>query len=267
MKYLPETGCLDLLKDLFCVSFGESSLLADEIIGYASEYGEIHYLTEDGKPVSMLCLATLEDGTKYLFAVATSPDFRNKGLFCKNLSEAVNDNDKILCIPENKKLFSLYQKLGFNQVGFVLNVFTRSPGNGSLKKLSTTSPDLDTLYDIYKSSSFFPKKPKELFESTIRCHILYGGHIISDGSFYALCTQPSTSDTINELCVPKGEENRIPLLIKGCSDKKSKTLLPVGLKEIFSDKKGEFFLKRSKIYAAKHLEFVRSDYYINLLYN
>ncbi|HBR31652.1 MAG: hypothetical protein PHD46_08070 [Eubacteriales bacterium] len=204
------------LKTLFMESFDESDALAEEIVGYAKTYGEIRFLSDNGKVITMLCLAELEDGYKYLFAVATSPSYRGRGLFSDNFSVYAGKNENIICIPQSDSLFSLYRKLGFTQEIFIFN--TSVVGDGSLRKhlLSNYDMDFEMLYRIYKSSCFYPKKPKELFMSTMRCHLLYGGTVISDGSFYALCGVGENSRNIYEICVPKGSENRAAELIKGC---------------------------------------------------
>ncbi|HAN20221.1 MAG: hypothetical protein A2Y15_09710 [Clostridiales bacterium GWF2_36_10] len=249
-------------KALFTECFGEGDVLAEEILGYARDFGEIHYLIEDGKIVTMLCLAGLETGLKYLFAVATSPEYRKRGLFAKNLSLSVTENERIVCIPENKTLFPLYDKVGFIKHGYVLQA--NIVGDGSLLQ-KTTDIDLDKLYEIYKNSSFFPKKPKELFFSTIRCHLLYGGTIINDKNFYALISKSSGKSIINELCVITIDEQRIPELIKGCTVGETTINLPI--KFISLLKENGIKYRNRKIFALKSEKFENNQFYINILYN
>lgn len=232
---------------------------ADEILGYAREHGEVHYLYDGEWITSMLCLCKLEDGIKYLFAVATHPVYRNQGLFKKNLLLATKYEDKIVCIPEDISLFPLYEKLGFTRFGGVLQV--KSDGDGSLLAKRTDTADLDELYRIYKSSPLYPHKPKELFLSTIRYHLLYKGTVITDGSFYALADR---SDII-ELCLPAGKEEKLLELIKALSDGTNKILLPEKYRDIL--KKNHIPYRRRKIFALKSDILDPNDLYVNILYN
>lgn len=252
------------LKELFCECFGESEPLAEEILGYAREYGEIYYLSEEHKIVTMLCLAELETGFKYLFAVATSPAYRKKGLFAKNLALSISEDENIVCIPETKALFPLYEKLGFTQYGFILQ--TSIIGNGNLIHYQLTeNVDLERLYSIYESSSFFPKKSKELFISTMKCHVLYGGTIFSDGSFYVLSSKYNNRNYITELCVPTGKESRFLELLMGCIIGKSTINLPTNYAPVLRDLGIRY--KRNKLASFKSNNIILNDLYINTLYN
>lgn len=253
----------DSHKKLFCQCFGENDTLAEEILGFARDYGEIHNLVEDGNIVTMLCLAELDMGIKYLFAVATRPNYRKKGLFAKNLSLSINSDEKIVCIPENEMLFPLYNKLGFTNHGYILQ--SNIIGDGSLNLKRRDNVNLEQLYEIYKSSTFYPKKPKELFISTVKCHLLYNGSIISDGKFYALVNKTNGINNIYELCVPASDEKRIPQLIKSCFVGKTNVKLATNYALLLKEN-GIAFRKR-KIYALKSAKDIKNDFYINILYN
>jgi ribosomal protein S18 acetylase RimI-like enzyme len=241
----------------FCFDADQND--ADEILGFARRHGEVHYLFDGDRITSMLCLCTLENGLKYLFAVATHPDYRNQGLFRKNLLLSTRSEDDIVCIPEDSSLFPFYEKLGFTRFGSVLQV--KSDGNGTLLSQKNNAADIDKLYEIYKSSALYPHKTAELFASTIKYHILYKGTIITDGSFYAL----ADGHNIKELCLPTGEEDRLPELVKKLSNGKNTITLPAFFHPIFA--KNNIFCRRKKLFALKSDTLNTNNLYINILYN
>ena len=78
------------------------------------------YIEIDGRPVAMLYLLDCEvfDGenssaAKYLYAAATHPDFRNKGLMSRLINSAIEEEKIIVTKPANDKIFSFYEKFGF----------------------------------------------------------------------------------------------------------------------------------------------------------
>ncbi|PKM61139.1 MAG: hypothetical protein CVU97_07410 [Firmicutes bacterium HGW-Firmicutes-21] len=249
------------LKALYRNTFAESDAVAEEILGYARAYGEIRFLKEDGAVATMLCLTELENGLKYLFAAATNLDYRKKGLFAKNLSLSVNPNENVVCIPEQKELFDLYDRLGFTRHGYVLQVSI--DGDGSF--INKSNAPLRQLYNIYRNGLFRPKKPEELFYSTIRCHILYGGTVICGDDYYALCERKNGRSYIYELCVPAGEEERLPGIIKGCTLGETTVRLPSEYAAILKEHNIPYGKK--KLFALKSSILDANDLYINLLYN
>lgn len=250
------------LKKLFLVSFGENKKISEEILGYAKDYGRIHYLKEDGKIATMLCVTELEDNLKYMFAVATNPDYRNKGLFRKNFTESFNKDDKIICIPENKSLFALYEKLGFNKHGHIL--LAEGDDTVFLNHPCTDNADFDMLYEIYKNTLFYPKKSRHLFFSTINYHLLSGGKIIYGNNFYALAYIKNDSKYISELCLPRSEEERLPDIVRGEGNEKVMYSL---------DLRYESILRKNRIPSTKERVFAltkntkKDKMYINILYN
>lgn len=247
------------LKELYRLSFEADEKDAQTVLGFARKYGEIHYLSDGDKITTMLCLCALEDGLKYLFAVATHPNYRNQGLFRKNLKQAVKNGDDIVCIPEKPSLFPLYEKLGFNKFGGVLQI--KFAGNGGLLEKRTNSADMDILYKIYQSSPLYPHKTKELFFSTIQYHLLYKGTIITDGSFYAL----ADGKNIIELCLAAGKEERLPALIEELSDGTNTVLLPAAYLPILE--KNRILCERKRMFALKSDTLDANKLYINILYN
>lgn len=83
------------------------------------------FLECDGKIASMLYLldCTVFDGNKtypafYLYAAATDPDYRNKGLMSKLINSALAEDKLIITKPANDRLFGFYEKFGFTVCSF-----------------------------------------------------------------------------------------------------------------------------------------------------
>ena len=83
------------------------------------------FIEKDGKIVSMLYLLDCKvfDGEEtysafYLYAAATHPDYRNKGLMSKLISSVLKEDKVIITKPANDKLFSFYEKFGFTVCSF-----------------------------------------------------------------------------------------------------------------------------------------------------
>ena len=260
MKYRSNEKDFCELKRLFCLSFGEEAALAEEILGFARDYGEIFYLKQEDKVITMLCLAELEDGLKYLFAAATDPQNRKKGLLARNLTLAAQDCS-IVCIPESEGLFALYDRLGFVNHGCVLKAKVLGETNASRE----SDPDLERLYRIYESSSFYPKKSREMFLSTVRCHLLYGGFLVSGDSYYALCGKAAGENYIYELCLPKGGEDRLPEIAKHCFKGEATVFLPLSYSKILNNHR--IIHQKKQLFALKSTDYNANDLYINIMYN
>lgn len=97
-----------------------------------------------GEPVSMLHLlpqVLQRDGrqykAQYIFAAATLPEFRNRGLMAELLRAASDEGRKNQCdytilMPASSELYAFYQKFGF-EIAF------------SIKSASFTRPNLERL--------------------------------------------------------------------------------------------------------------------------
>ncbi len=83
------------------------------------------YILCDGKMVAMLYLldCVVFDGEKnhpalYLYAAATDPDYRNRGLMSKLIDSVLKENKTIVTKPANQSLFSFYENFGFTVCSF-----------------------------------------------------------------------------------------------------------------------------------------------------
>ena len=83
------------------------------------------YTLKDGKMVAMLylldCLVFDDEktsGAKYLYAAATHPEYRKRGLMSNLMKKALAENEIIITKPANKELFPFYEKFGFTVCAF-----------------------------------------------------------------------------------------------------------------------------------------------------
>ncbi len=117
------------LKKLWCDVFGDSPESVERFFSKTAEPEKIIAAFCDGVPVSVLYLiesTVIVSGAKfpayYVYAVCTHPVHRGKGLMKKCIDmayrKAVADNFSYLyLVPADKKLFDMYESLGF-KTGF-----------------------------------------------------------------------------------------------------------------------------------------------------
>lgn len=83
----------------------------------------------EGKLAAMLFLVDCKSGSlngKYIYAVATLPEYRNNGLAAAIIYEAEKyKNDFLWLIPANESLIAYYEKFGF-KIRLYLNAEERS---------------------------------------------------------------------------------------------------------------------------------------------
>ena len=86
------------------------------------------YILEDGKAVSMAFLfpcsiKTLEGSHEalYLFAAATHPEYKNRGLMTRLLELAKAENKVVILRPANEELVEFYKKRGFAEIRGIEN--------------------------------------------------------------------------------------------------------------------------------------------------
>ena len=107
---------LEILIDAFKLSVSEASKMLDMTI-------DDTLLLRNGEIISVASALDFKFGNstgKYIYAVATRKDFRNKGYCSLLLKELINyyNNkcDVLLLKPANKELFSFYKQNGFNDI-------------------------------------------------------------------------------------------------------------------------------------------------------
>lgn len=116
------------------------------------------FIEKDGKIVSMLYLLDCKifDGETtysafYLYAAATHPDYRNRGLMSQLISSVLKEDKVIVTKPANDELFSFYEKFGFTVCSYKDETIKEFPKNQKLnikqyialrKKLLKTVPHI-----------------------------------------------------------------------------------------------------------------------------
>lgn len=157
------------------------------------------YITE-GKIIGMLSLLPLKyngmDG-KYVYAVATDPSFRGRGVASK-LIRYCSDEIFLLLVPAEKSLFTYYQRLGFNPI---CNFERKEYFSSELAACDDIPEKIqpDELYrlrkTVFNQYDFFEWSEREL--KTISQ--MYNGHIYKGKDFFAVCDVRQTEVFIKEL--------------------------------------------------------------------
>lgn len=118
----PVSGQVSQLKALWKTAFGDVDQFLDPFFEIAYAPNRCRCVMEDGKLAAMLYwFETLCDGQRfaYVYAVATDPAFRNRGL-CRVLMEDTaailkeQGYDGILLYPASQGLVQMYAKMGFS---------------------------------------------------------------------------------------------------------------------------------------------------------
>lgn len=123
-----EKSDIPFLKQLWKLSFGDSDDFIDFYFNERFSKNNILLLTYDGAVASMLTIIDVSLNAIYkttmLYALATHPDYRGKGLASK-LMDAYNDylisnqyNFSVL-VPAEDSLFDYYAKVGYRE-GFII---------------------------------------------------------------------------------------------------------------------------------------------------
>ena len=124
-KYYADKNDAEELSSLWTTVFGDESEYPEFFLNNAVAESEIYAAREDGKIVSAFYLVdcTLISRNnrykgKYLYAAATLPEYRNKGIMSKMITEVSeelknNGADFICLYPAEKSLYEYYEKLGF----------------------------------------------------------------------------------------------------------------------------------------------------------
>jgi hypothetical protein len=107
--------------DIWQQCFGDERDYIEMYMDNRFETENMLVIHEDGRPVSMasfLPVNIMIDGeyvsAKYVYAVATLPDYRKKGYASKILKYASKKyNEPLILQPENDKLVEYYERLGF----------------------------------------------------------------------------------------------------------------------------------------------------------
>ena len=121
----PTDGQVGQLRQLWRLAFGDSEAFLDLFFGTAYAPERCRCILSDGQAAAALYwFDGGSDGQKYayLYAIATHPGFRNRGL-CRELMEnthallAEKGYDGVLLKPDGDALRNMYAKLGYRDCG------------------------------------------------------------------------------------------------------------------------------------------------------
>lgn len=116
---------IDLMKELWQTCFHDDYKYINFFFDncFKSELALVAYIDSDLAGMlfmldAVLCIDNTQYKGKYLYAVCTSPKYRNKGIMreLELTAEKIvkrNKFDFISLVPANKPLFSMYEKLGY----------------------------------------------------------------------------------------------------------------------------------------------------------
>jgi len=160
------------LKELWHTVFGDDYAYIN--LFFKNEYSLCDTFAEivDGKVVSVLylldCRVDFNGGTyngKYLYAAATHPDYRSRGLMGKLIIEAIdyckNNSgiDFISLVPANDGLYDYYGKFGFKTAFYRCEAAVTASVNASSEycycKAELTESELLRLMSNFKGNRFY----------------------------------------------------------------------------------------------------------------
>lgn len=200
---------IERIKELWRTVFGDGE---QEIDDFLSRYwGCVLIYTENDAVLGMLSLLPLRAGRhtgRYIYAVATAPAARGRGISTRLLHYANeyilrNGGSFSVLVPAEKSLFDFYAKRGYTPISAVklIETDTLSFASGALNTQRITPERLFTLRrNYFKRTDFIEWGAKEI-EYISR---LYEGHlyeITSDkGRAFAVCACYGGMLDIKELC-------------------------------------------------------------------
>lgn len=127
-KYYADESDFDELADLWSDVFGDERVYPEQFLKYCINAGDICAHRENGSIVSAFYLIDAElvhcnqkFSGKYLYAAATHPDYRNKGIMSNMIKSVAEELKKqgysFICLyPADESLYGYYEKLGFSAV-------------------------------------------------------------------------------------------------------------------------------------------------------
>ncbi|MBQ7106941.1 MAG: GNAT family N-acetyltransferase [Clostridia bacterium] len=98
-------------------------------------FKDCFFIQKDGEIISQLFVisATLNDNSVgYIYAAATKPEFRSKGLMRSLIEKAKEYYDVLALKPAEQSLYNYYEKLGFT-TAFYNNEITEIKGNNTIE--------------------------------------------------------------------------------------------------------------------------------------
>lgn len=126
-KYYADEKDSEALKSLWCEVFGDEIIYPAYFLENVVKTSDIYVERDNGKPVAVFYLVdckivsgSKEYNGKYLYAAATHPDYRRKGIMRRMIDdvccELKNKNTDFICLyPAENSLYDYYDKSGFRK--------------------------------------------------------------------------------------------------------------------------------------------------------
>lgn len=207
--------------NIWRVCFGDTEDYINFFLNNAYEPSSCLVWEEDGSPVAMLHMFYADYKTKsgsfpvqYIYAAATLPEYRRRGIMGRLVESAVNFGAEKGCLftfllPANDKLYDFYAELGFKTAFSIQKV---KLNRGQLEKSAIyespvfLEPDVDKLYNLRQA--YF--KPAVLWHRKKYKYVISewqftGGNVLFNGTNYALCREYNDKVIVKEACGPFSE--------------------------------------------------------------
>ncbi len=177
------------LKDLWQLAFGDSREFVDLFFATGFSEDRFHVLTENGQVTAALYWldCSYQGQTQaYLYAVATHPDFRGRGL-CRKLMEQTRDLLKArgyaaaLLRPGEEGLRAMYEKMGYQICSFV-SEFSCAAGQ-VLPVRKVTTEEYARLRRQYLPPKGAVQEGESLSYLASYCGLYAGADFLAAGSF------------------------------------------------------------------------------------
>jgi predicted acetyltransferase len=215
-------GDRDDIFEIWKVCFGDDDTYINFFINHRFEKNQCLVWEEQGAPVAMLHLLSAEYLSdeksilvQYVYAAATKPVYRGRGIMAQLLDYAVKLGAAKGCLftfllPSNDRLYDYYGKLGFKPSFFIKKAnLTRN----NLETATSGKSDSTDKYDFKNTISgeslfkirqaFFA--PAVLWKMPELSYVLAewnftGGEILQCGKGYVLCREHGGAVEVREVC-------------------------------------------------------------------
>lgn len=225
LKYsFAEKGDTEMLKKLWLSSFDDKEEAVDLFLGEYFDENKTAVCKDEDEIVSMLFLIDAKMSINgqareiyYIYAAATSKDYRNRGIMGRLLAFSENEAKKqgkaaLVLLPQTNKLVSFYEKYGyrafFKSRTFSLTNITK----GDCKEAFAGENEIREKY-LPDNSVLWSG---EHFEFLEKFYALYGGKVVKTNNSYAIVSSfDEKICEISEFFAPKADFNSLFSIICG----------------------------------------------------
>ncbi len=175
------------LKEIWKKSFNDEENYIDFYFNRRFKPEETLVYREDSKPLAMLTMMNVNLKDKegiYIYAVATLPQYRGKGI-CRNLMDeaqriAIKKGKSFSClVPQEENLISMYRKMGYDKEIFLYKTTILGEGKEYYKFKRCSFENFSKLRERYLDSfSFSISHPVSELKYVYDEITLNGGNIL-----------------------------------------------------------------------------------------